>query len=210
MNAPRKFLPDILSEGYREATFIATVVDALDWVPELKHEGLVCTHLSSALRKRGVASMREVTVGRRRYDIKIEDCFVEAKYHFEGDLHDVLTSFRPESNYVYNPKGWNSAPKSIHDELNRGEPSWFLWMVCVRTPESNENYIYRDLIGRFQNSCGATDFDSSIAAAELLMARDCTSVFQARLATLDYDLPTIRGRHSALVSRLYHLAAYDA
>ena len=205
MTNPYKSIPEIISSGFEHHDFVSIVTDVLDWVPELKHENLVCTHLSASLRKMGMQSMGEVTVTGRRYDMNIEGHHLEAKYHLEGDLYEVLDTLEPQSKYLYDKKGWNSASKAIHDELNRGVPSWFLWMVCVRDPDSTENYIYPRLREKFKKKSGANNFESAVTAAEDLMARQVTSAFRTKLETSDFVMPTIRGRHSALVFRLYYV-----
>jgi hypothetical protein len=199
-----------IPSGFNCPVFVAALKDALDWVPELKHEGLVCTHLSSALRKLGHQSVREVTVAPRRYDMQVGSDFLEAKYHFEGDLIDVLASLQPGSNYIYKPNGWNSAPKSIHDELNRAAPSWFLWMICVRDPHSTEGYIYPKLRGKFASRSGSTNFQTAIDKTEDILRNQIGPAFNLKLkhptTTTYFALPTIKGNHSALVSELFYFS----
>ncbi|WP_156373570.1 hypothetical protein [Pseudorhodoferax sp. Leaf267] len=181
------------------------IKQALDWVPELKHEGLICTYLSASLRQQGVDSTREVTVKHRRYDIKVNGQHVEAKYHVEGDLHEVIESFAPSTNFSYNSKGWNSASKAVHDELRRGDSSWFLWLIAVRDLRSEQPYIYPRLIEKFYKQTNSKSLSQAIAATSSLLDDEVLAAFQTRLQATVYKLPAVRGKHTALVSRLYRL-----
>lgn len=193
-------LPNVLLESFKDPTFLAAVQDVLEWVPELKHEGLVCTHLSSALPKKGVRSRREVSLHPRRFDMQIEGVNLEAKYHHDGDLHEVRDSFR--NGYVYDPKHYNSATKAIHQELNRG-PSWFLWMVCVRDVNEITQTVFPHLVKRFYKKTKANSFAEALVKAEEIMSGDIAAAFKTQVACTTYELPTIKAKHSALVSRLY-------
>ncbi|MCR5868502.1 hypothetical protein [Aquincola sp. J276] len=198
-------LPAIFKDAFGQEVMRSCVIEALDWTPELKHEGLICTFLSASLRRRGIQATREVTVNRRRYDINVNGQNVEAKYHVEGDLHEVISSFAQDSKFRYDKRGWNSASKAIHDEINRDEPTWFLWLIAVRDYRAIQPFIYLRLIKKFYEKSGASSWSQAVVTASCLLDNEVLSAFQSRLNATVHKLPVIRGEHTALVSRLYRL-----
>jgi hypothetical protein len=191
--------------GFCDPSFTSAVVDAMDWVPELKHENLVCTHLSSSLRKHRIPARREVTKSKRRFDLEVGNFLLEAKYHFEGDIYPIWQSLQPDSSYTYDPESWNSAPRSIHDELNRRQQSNFLWFVCVRDGQFSEHFKYPRLIADFNSITNTTCLEDSLAVATELIDHDLLRAFRGKLHLEDHQLPTIKGKKSALITRLYIL-----
>ena len=203
---PLSLSPKTLLENvYSDVVFQVAVKSLLDWVPDLKHEGNVCSLAAASLRRQRFDPRREYSENGRRYDLKIGQHAIEAKYHFEGDLYPVLASVQRGSTYNYNPKGWNSAPKAIHDELNRRAPSVFLWLVCVRSLDHDSPYKYQEIIPKFYETERVKTLVQATAAAERVLDRKLLPCFKAKVSLRPYRLPTLSGSHSALVSRLYSI-----
>ena len=180
----------------------------LDWAAEIKHEELVCTHLSACLKSSGIPSKREVKVGvnSRKVDIVINKELIEAKYHYEGDLLEIELALR--NGTAFKASNWNSAAKNILTELDRGDGTFLLWHVCIRslTPPSTTQYKLPDLIKRFYSCSRASTLPSAVLAAENFIDLTLFPLFLARRPGLQmHCLPGIQANYSHLISRLYHI-----
>ena len=200
-------LPQVLATAFTASRFTDPVRFALDWAPEIKHEGLVTTSLSAYLRSIGVQSRREVSLSKRRIDLYIGSSAIEAKYHFEGDLLEIERNLR--NNATHGATAWNSATNAILGELARGRASYFLWLVCIRSPDMPALYKLSHLIEPFYLATGAPSLSAAASCAEQLLDATLLPLLQQRTALTHFWLPNIMGQHSCIVPRLYYFPARD-
>jgi len=131
-----------IKAAFKSDTFQTWIKSAITHVPELKHEGIVCTALAAALNQKKKVARREhrqsSSKGHRRFDIFLDGTTsLEAKYHLDFDIASIqkaqlkLTELRRKF-AVLNKYGSWSAGEAVLFELARLDSSYFLWSVCCR------------------------------------------------------------------------------
>jgi hypothetical protein len=200
----------VLTNALSDPALKKSICRFLDWAPEIKHEGLVSTHISAFLSENGTKARREQSMSRRRIDILVEGQSIEAKYHFEGDLLEIEQAL--SAGAVHNASGWNSATNAVLGELARGKASYFMWHVCVRSLGMDARYKYPELINKFFTHTQATTHLQAAANAATIIDTKLFPLFQARVPGLVFwQLPNIAASHTTLLSRLYCFPArHDA
>lgn len=217
--------PSLLKTVLQKSSIKKAIKLLIDHASEIKHEDTICTLLSAELRSKGPASISRRKVyfpklGRKKarcIDLVINTHKIEAKYHFEGDLVHIEKVFVEGARYK--KKGSRTARKEVRDELRRDAPAYFLWMVCVRSEVERERkeipYKMDNLIGLFYKNKmrgrGKT-LGKATKVAEAMIDKQLLRHFRRDVKTRrirSIPLPTIRGGHSSLIFRLYHLAKSD-
>lgn len=214
----------LIKRALRTPQVKKTIQLLLDHSSEIKHEDTICSLISAELRQQDLPAKRKAYSpkrGKRKarcVDMLIDQQEVEAKYHFEGDLVHVARALakRPR----YKAKGSRTAPKDVRSELRRATPSYFLWMVCIRSKAELEServpYKLPELVRLFYREKIAKQSRTvrqATKAAEAAIDRRLLPLFKqdAKRRRIRPDrLPTIHGRHSSLIFRLYHLSKGNA
>ncbi len=203
-----------LDKVYNTPTFIDSIIRALDFAPELKHENQFSTEISAHLNSRtNLYSEREIrTSKKRRVDLRVGDDLVEAKYHYEGDIDQIGTALHNAStNQQYLLKlldqKYQSAPKDMAQQATRNDAQWLLWFVAVRTRGAPAPYRLPKLIDTFYNNSKAQDLQAAHKAAAYQMSNIAKVEFaNLRGSTINpIFLPTIVASKGALVSLLVPL-----
>lgn len=149
-----------LANVFSSERFQRRVKEYLVEVPELKHEAAITTQLRIGLSLDSIVSRREVRDPSQvgiRHDLRIGQCtFIEAKYHFEGDVASVTKSLRraaEDSEFRRRMLGADSRKTAARDMVIQATrlrgAHRLLWMVLVRPPESSEIYCLPSLIRSF-------------------------------------------------------------
>ena len=165
------YVSQAISAAFETEELQRAVSTAIEWAPEIKHETLVATMLSSVLNKNKTNSMREVRSDRlrrsRRYDIKIDQVPLEAKYHFEFDIESIhcsVTQAASELSHLgsKSQSSW-SAGDAFLKELNRTRNSFFLWSICDRGPNPAMTACMRKNLVAWHRSLGRRGITDSAA-----------------------------------------------
>jgi hypothetical protein len=225
-------LPAAILKVYHEQEFVQAVCRALDFAPELKHENQFSTEISIHLNRFGVPSEREFRVSGhktevlakggvrergRRHDLNVTGSFIEAKYHYEGDLVSIregLTSAKKDPVSLENqlkPTRQTASSDMVRQAV-QNKNQWLLWFVAVRSLEVNidagtSKFRCQSYIPKFYLQCGAKNLADAHQDAAKQMDEIVSQEFSFLRGTASESipLPPIVACRGALVSRLIKL-----
>lgn len=132
-----------IEAAFRDPLMQQILGTAIERVPEIKHEGLMCTALAAILHSTSSSARREVKQTNTRRGRRVDISFdadgmpLEAKYHLDFDLSSVAAAAAHYSQVKAEVQrrgrygSWNSGEAVVY-ELCRVKQSYFLWSVCSR------------------------------------------------------------------------------
>ncbi len=204
-------LRDVFSTG----RFQERVKEFLVCAPELKHEGAITTQLRIGLSLGGNPSRREVTAQGFRHDLRIAaDTFVEAKYHYEGDVERIVDSLRwaisdpGHRTKILDRGARKTAERDMIVQAVRDQGAhWLLWMVLVRPPGKSNDYCFPNLIREFYRGQSNSLKEGVVRArAQMLEAAGAFSALRGHVAP-HWWMPKVETDRGTLLTLLVRLRA---
>jgi hypothetical protein len=201
-----------IAEIFLTERFQSRVKEYLMGAPELKHESVIMTQLRIGLGLAGIASRREVRADGFRHDLRIgADRFIEAKYHYEGDIGPIVESLRSAVDTakrakIMNPRAYKTAERDMVVQAVRDRGAhWLLWMVLVRPTRIPDDYCFPNLIRQFYWG-ESSNLSNGVARAQALMlvAADAFASLRGLECPLEW-LPRIETNNGTLLTLLVQL-----
>ncbi len=204
-----------IARVFASARFQDRVKEYLVGAPELKHESIVMTQLRIGLGLEGRTCRREVPDRTRgfRHDLHVApDTFIEAKYHYEGDLASIDRALRKAATdiqfraKVLRPETRKTAARDLITQATRQNGAhWLLWMVLVRPLSEPGRYGLPHLIGNYYSK-ESIDLDAGVERAVLLMDGVVATFTALRGSSCATQwLPQVKTAQGILLAKLVQL-----
>ncbi|MEL4181676.1 hypothetical protein [Roseateles sp. PN1] len=202
-----------IQQAFQHPLLQQIVGNAIELVPEIKHEGLVCTALAASLRGTQSEARRELKKSsRRKVDIYFtqDHTELEAKYHLDFDLPKVsnavdnFSQVKKKVQRLGRAGSWN-AGEAVIFELSRLGSGYFLWSICSRGTDAPNRICMETQRTKWLNGLAVNHQNDVHGHVQAELARLAGLIAQEMELTVT-PLSEIRQGHSVLFSTLFRRA----